>query len=119
MKVVPLQLKIIFFFGNLHTFTNNDRIMFIKSNDKELFKKVREIWNKITELIGINSVAPDFVKSTIDDDADEFIMVDIPKNKNITDGNYRNKLVIVLHSVIDNYPKTSLVHSLIISISIQ
>ena len=117
IKVVPLQLELNYFFGDMYTFTNNDRIMFIKSNEKELFKKFREIWNKITELIGINN-APDFVKNTIDDVADEFITVDIPKNRSITDGNYRNKLVIFLHSVINNYLKTSLVHSLIMPISI-
>ena len=40
--------------------------MSIKSDDKELFRKIREIWNKIIELIGINN-AKDFVKNTIDD----------------------------------------------------
>ena len=29
--------------------------MSIESDDKELFRKCREIWNKITELIGINN----------------------------------------------------------------
>ena len=115
---MPLQLKIKnFSFGDLHMFTNNITLVPIYSNDKELFRKCREIWNKITELIGINN-APDFVKNTIDDVADEFITVDIPKNRSITDGNYRNKLVIFLHSVINNYLKTSLVHSLIMPISI-
>ena len=117
IKVVPLQLDLNYFFGDMYTFTNNDRIMFIKSNEKKLFKKFREIWNKITELIGINN-APDFVKNTIDDVADEFVTVDIPKNKSITDGNYRNKLAIFLHSVINNYLKTSLVHPSIMPISI-
>ena len=48
--IVPLQLKIKKFFGGeLHIFTNNDRIIPIHSDDKELFKKCREIWNKITK----------------------------------------------------------------------
>ena len=47
--------------------------MSIKSNDKELFGKIRGLWNKIIELIGINN-AEDFVKNTIDD-TDEFIMM--------------------------------------------
>ena len=81
--------------------------MSIESDDKELFKKIREIWNKIIELIGINN-AKDFVKNTIDDD-DEFIMVDVHKNTSFVEGNYRDKLVIVLHSIIDNYLKTSLI----------
>ena len=33
------------------------------SDDKELFGKCRDIWNKITELIGRNS-AQDFVETT-------------------------------------------------------
>ena len=66
-KVVPLQLKINNFSSELHTFINNDRIMFIYSDDKELFRKCREIWNKITELIGTNN-AGDFVETNLDDD---------------------------------------------------
>ena len=56
-------------------------------------------------------------------------MVDVHKNTSFVEGNYRDKLVIVLHSIIDNYLKTSLIqvkrhkctqiHQLIISISIQ
>ena len=72
---------------------------------KELFRKIREIWNKIIELIGINN-AKYFIKNTIDDDADEFIMVDVHINTSFVEGNYRDKLVIVLHSAIDNYLKT-------------
>ena len=75
MTIVPLQLKIKNFFGELHTYTNNNRVMPIHSDDKELFRKCREIWNKITELIGINN-AQDFVETTLDD-GDEFIMVDV------------------------------------------
>ena len=55
MKIVPLQSKIKKFYVELHTFINNDRVMFIYNYDKELFIKCREIWNKITELIGINN----------------------------------------------------------------
>ena len=43
----------------------------IHSDDKELFRKCREIWNKITDLIGINN--PDnFVETTLGN-GDEFI----------------------------------------------
>ena len=69
MNVVPLQLKIKNFLGKIHELKNSITSMSIQSNDKELFKKCREIWNKIIELIGINN-AKDFVKYTIDD-ADE------------------------------------------------
>ena len=98
LAIVPLQLKIIlvFFLGEgggggggckLHTFTNNDRVIPIHSNDKELFEKCREIWNKITKLIGINN-AKDFVETM--NDVDEFIMVDVNKNTSSVEDNYRN-----------------------------
>ena len=75
---------------------------------KNFLKNFREIWNKIIELIGINN-AKDFVKNDIDDDADEFIMVDVHRNTSFVEGNFRDKLVIDLHSIIDNYLKTSLI----------
>ena len=84
--------------------------MFYLNKDKELFKKCREIWNKIIELIGVNN-AKDFVKSTIDDDDDEFITVDVHKNISFAEGNYRNKLLIVLHSVINDCLQTSLIQA--------
>ena len=37
MEIVPLQLKIKDFRGELKTFTNNDSVMFIHNGDKELF----------------------------------------------------------------------------------
>ena len=71
-KIVPLQLKIKnFYFGELHMFARNITLMPIHSDDKELFRKCREIWNKITDLIGINN--PDnFVETTLGN-GDEFI----------------------------------------------
>ena len=69
--------------------------MFIYNDDKEFFRKCREIWNKITELIGINN-AQDFVETTLDD-SDEIMIVDVQKNTSFVRGNYRNKPVIVLH----------------------
>ena len=107
MMIVPLQLKINNSYNEINTLANNNRVMFIYNDDKEFFRKCREIWNKIIELIGINN-AKDFVKNTIDA-ADEFIMVDVYKNTSFVEGNYRDKLVIVLHSVIDYYLKTSLI----------
>ena len=108
MKIVPLQLKIKNFFGKINTYTNNNIVMLIHNDDKERFRKCREIWNKITELIRINN-AKDFVETTLDD-GDEFIMVDVHKNTSFVGGNYRNKLVIVLHSVIDDYLQTLVQH---------
>ena len=37
MGIVPFQLKIKDFYGELKTFTNNDSVMFIHNNDKEHF----------------------------------------------------------------------------------
>ena len=84
--------------------------MLIYNDDKEFFRKCREIWNTIIELIGINNPV-DFVNT--DDDVDEFITTDVHKNTSfVIEDNYRcghNKVVIVLHSVINDYLKTSLV----------
>ena len=41
MIIVPLQLKIKIFLGELHTFTNNNRVMFIYNDDQELFRKYK------------------------------------------------------------------------------
>ena len=109
MKLVPLQLKIKNFYNELHTFANNNRVIFIYNDDKEFFRKCREIWNKIIELIGINNLV-DFVETTLDDNTDEFITPDVYKNTGfVVEINYRSKLVIVLNSVINDYPQTSLV----------
>ena len=45
MKIVPLQLKIENFYGELQESKNNITLISIESNDKEIFKK--EICNKI------------------------------------------------------------------------
>ena len=96
MEIVPLQLR---------TFTNNDSLMFIHNDDKGLLQTIREIWNKIAELIFINNV-PDFVRTTLDDDDDddddEFIEADVLKNAALTDDIYDDRLVIVLLSVIND-----------------
>ena len=88
-------------------FTNNITLTPIHSDDKELFKKCREIWNQITQLIGINST-PYFIETNLDDD-DEFIMMDVHRSTSSVRDKYRNKLTIVLHSVFNDYPQTSLV----------
>ena len=121
MDVAPLQLRINNFYCEINEPKNNDTFMLIKSNDKELFRKIREIWNKVIELIGIDN-AKDVVKNTVTNN-DEFIRVDIPKKTSVVKDNYERKLVIVLHSVVDNYLKASLVqvkmHVLTILMSIQ
>ena len=76
-KLVSLQLKIKnFHFDELHMFTSNVTLIPIHSDDKELFRKSREIWIKINELLGIDDPT-DFVRTTLYDD--EFIMLDVQK----------------------------------------
>ena len=113
VEIVPLQLKIKN--GELHTFTKNDRVLLIKNDGKELFKKIREIWNKIIKLIGTDNTS-DFVKTTLVDGI-EFIEVDVLENMVFTEDIYDDQLVIVLHSVFNDYLQTMQI--LIISISIQ
>ena len=84
MKVAPLKLKVTNFFDKIKRFTNNDRVMFIYNDDKDFFYKCREIWNNITELIGINN-ALDFVRTNFYDD--EFIIADVHKNASFVEGN--------------------------------
>ena len=84
MKVAPLKLKVTNFFDKIKKFTNNDRVMFTYNDDKDFFYKCREIWNKITELIGINN-ALDFVRTNFYDD--EFIIADVHKNTSFVEGN--------------------------------
>ena len=79
MDAVPLQLRINDFYCEIYEPKNNDTFMLIKSDDKKLFRKIREIWNKIIELIGINN-AKDFVKNTVTNN-DEFIRVDTHKKQ--------------------------------------
>ena len=110
MKFAPLQLKTKNFYNELNAFANNNRVMFIHNDDKEFFRKRREIWNKIIELIGINNLI-DFAE--VDDNANEFITADVHKNTSfVVEGSYGcryNKVAIVLHSVINDYLKTSLI----------
>ena len=108
-KIVPLQLKIKnFYFGELHMFRNNTTLIPIHSDDKELFRKCREIWNKITELIGIDDPT-DFVQTTLDNDEGEFIMLKIEKYTSAVKDKYRNDLAFIFHSFLIEFPQTSLV----------
>ena len=83
--------------------------MSIESDDKEVFKKCREICNKITETIGINN-ATDFIRNKMDDD-DESIMIDVSRSTFSIEGYFRGYLVIVLHSAIDDCLVISLVQA--------
>ena len=52
MDIAPLQLKIKFFYNEIENHKISD-VIFIK-NSKGFFEKMREIWNKIIELINID-----------------------------------------------------------------
>ena len=110
MTIVPLQLKINNSYNEINTLTNNNRVMFIYNDDEEFFRKCIEIWDKIIELISINKHIYFF---NADDDDELFIMADVHENTSfVLEDNYRyahNKVVIVLHSVINDCLKTSLV----------
>ena len=71
--------------------------MHIYSDDKEVFRKCIEIWDKIIEIMSINNHIY-FLKA--DDDDELFIMADVHKNTSfVIEDNYRyghNKVVIVL-----------------------
>ena len=68
---------------------------------------LKKIWDKIIELIGINNPIY-FLKTGYYDEL--FIMVDVYKNKSfVHEDNYRyghNKVIITLHSVINDCIKT-------------
>ena len=110
MMIVPLQLKINNSYNEINTLANNNRVMFIYNDDKEFFRKCIEIWDKIIELIGINNHIY-FLKA--DDDDELFIMADVHKNTSfVLEDDYicrHNKVVIVLHSIINDCIETSLV----------
>ena len=84
-------------------------MVYTYSDDKKLFKKSREIWNNITESIGINN-AENFVK-TIEDNGDEYIEAVLNKNKNFVKVNHKNnnELIIVLDSIVNGFLQTSVV----------
>ena len=111
MIIAPLQLKINNFYNKLNTSANNNRVMLIYNDYTNYFIKRIDIWYNIIELIGINNPI-DF--AVADYDAYEvFIMADVSENTSfVVEDNYRyryNKVVIVLHSVINDYLRTSLV----------
>ena len=108
-KTVPLKLKIKnFYFDELHMFANDITLVPIHSDDKELFRKFREIWSKINELLDIDDPT-DFVETTLNGDEYEFIMLKIEKNTSTVKDKYRNYHVYVFHSILNEFPQTSLV----------
>ena len=79
---------------------------------KDFLKKIRKIWNKITELMFIDN-APDFVKTTVYGD-EEYIEANILRNTNFVKSTcYKEKIIIVLHSIVNNNLNTSLLELII------
>ena len=72
-------------------YSNNITIIPIYSADKELFRKCREIWNKINELIGVNEPI-DFVETILDDNIAESIMLKVHKDTSYVRDKCRNNL---------------------------
>ena len=110
MMIIPLQLKINNSYNAINTFENNNRVMLIYNDDKEFFRKCIEIWDKIIELTCINNHIY-FLKADNNDEL--FIMAGVHENTSfVFEDNYRyghNKVVLALHSVINDYFKASLV----------
>ena len=81
IKPRPLQLKIDNLYSEISKNANNNLMVCIYSDDKKLSKKCREIWNNVTESIGINN-AENFVKTT-EDNGDEYIEAVLKKIKTL------------------------------------
>ena len=107
MKVVPLQLKLKIknFYDIPHELKPNNIMISIDSDDKELFRNIRKIWNKIIKLTGINN-AHNFVRNARY--GGKYITSNVHENAIFVEGN-RYELVMVLDSVVDKCLKTTLV----------
>ena len=107
MDIVPLQLKIKNVYYETRNYGSGDNIIYIENSCEGFFEKMRKIWNKITKLIGINN-AEDFVQYTLDNNS-KYIEADVLKNTNfVKDHCYKDKIIIVLDSVIDQILMASL-----------
>ena len=107
MDILPSQLRIKNFYYEIHDFNNGDEIMYIENSNDWFFQTIREIWNKITELMFIDN-ASDFIWTTLYDD-EKYIEADVLENTNFNKRNcYKDELIIVLHSVVNNNLKTLL-----------
>ena len=103
MDILPLQLKIKIFYYEIHDHNKDGKVIYIENSDDGFFQTIKEIWNRITELIGIKN-APDFVQNNLYDE--EYIKL---KNTNFVKSNCcKDELIILLHSAVKNNLKTSL-----------
>ena len=106
MDILPLQLKMKNFYYEIHDHNKGGKIIYIENSDDGFFQIIREIWNRITKLIGIKN-APDFVQNNLYDE--EYIRANLLRNANFVESNcHKDEVIIVLHSVINNNLKASL-----------
>ena len=106
MDILPLQLKVKNFYYEIHDHNKGGKIIYIENSDDGFFQIIREIWNRITKLIGIKN-APDFVQNNLYDE--EYIRANLLRNANFVESNcHKDEVIIVLHSVINNNLKASL-----------
>ena len=90
MDIVPLQLKIENFYNEIQDYNNSDTI-YIKNSGKGFFEKTLN-----------------FVQNTLDDNS-EYIEADVLEDTSFVKSNcYEDKLIIVLHSVVNNNLRASL-----------
>ena len=62
------NLKITNFYYERKDYNNGDNAIYIENTDERFFEKMKKIWNKIIELLGI-TYAEDFVQYTLDDNS--------------------------------------------------
>ena len=106
MDILPLQLKMKNFYYEIHDHNKGCKIIYIENSDDGFFQIIREIWNRITKLIGIKN-APNFVQNNLYDE--EYIRANLLRNANFVESNcHKDEVIIVLHSVINNNLKASL-----------
>ena len=106
MDILPLQLKMKNFYYEIHDHNKGGKIIYIENSDDGFFQIIREIWNRITKLIGIKN-APDFVQNNLYDE--EYIRANLLRNATFVESNcHKDEVIIVLHSVINNNLKASL-----------
>ena len=106
MDILPLQLKMKNFYYKIHDHNKGGKIIYIENSDDGFFQIIREIWNRITKLIAIKN-APDFVQNNLYDE--EYIRANLLRNANFVESNcHKDEVIIVLHSVINNNLKASL-----------
>ena len=106
MDIVPLQLKLKFFYYEPRNYGSGDNMIYIENSHEWVFEKMRTIWNKITKLIGINK-AENF-QYTLDNNS-KYIETNILKNANFVKDHFcRNEIIPVLDFVFDDILKASL-----------